>query len=65
MEDYELVRGIMDDVKMGLNPYGRELTKKRNVRLMDAIWTLLSRERRKSLAVSDAAGAFISWAHSS
>lgn len=34
LEDYELVRMIMDDIKTGLNPCGRELTKKRNVRLL-------------------------------
>jgi hypothetical protein len=32
-EDYEFVRVIMDEVKTGLNPCGRELTKKRNVKL--------------------------------
>lgn len=34
LEDYELVRAIMDDIKMGLNPCGREPTKKRNVKLL-------------------------------
>jgi hypothetical protein len=33
-EDYELVRAMMDDIKTGLNPCGRELTKKRNVKLL-------------------------------
>lgn len=33
-EDYELVRLLMDDLKMGLNPCGREPRRKRNVKLM-------------------------------